>query len=104
MKSFLRETLSSDKERVSLIPVPKKLTNLYYYAKHTPFAVRNTIPALPDLFGAKACFFTAAGSPNGDRTLPPAKKNTPYYPKISPQLLLSLTMSGSCFLYKVVFL
>ena len=80
----------------------------FYYIAH-PFCcapltlavgVRKLYPRLRNLFGAKACFFTAAGSPSGGRTLTLAKKNTPYHPKIYPQSLLSLTMRYSFFFIK----
>ena len=69
--------------------------------RHIYPRLRNLLyPRLRNLFGAKACFFTAAGSPSGGRTLTLAKKNTPYHPKIYPQSLLSLTISNSFFFIK----
>ena len=71
---------------IILFPV---FVNSFYICAPLTLAtgVRHIYPRLRDLFGAKACFFTAAGSPSGGRTLTLAKKNTPYHPKIYPQSL-----------------
>ena len=84
---------------IILFPV---FVNSFYICAPLTLAtgVRHIYPRLRNLFGAKACFFTAAGSPSGGRTLTLAKNNTPYHPKISPQSLLSLTISNSFFFIK----
>ena len=75
------------------LPFIRNIGCLFYTSAPLTLAkgVRHIYPRLRYLFGAKACFFTAARSLSGGRTRVRAKKNTPYHPKISPQSLFALT-------------